>query len=179
MERYSKKVLSVRCLTILLCLGGALGCSETRAKKEHQPKEYPREVIEDFSACETRIGKPVWRLRAKNAEVYEDRTDVYQLKFQLYDEGKAAGLVSAEKGKISPGSGNVHLNGNVVAVNSQYDVRLETQSLLWDNEKRKILSDDFVQQTRGNMQMTGWGLEADARLEKVTLKRDIKILQLQ
>jgi len=101
------------------------------------------------------------------------------LKFQLYDEGKAAGLVSAEKGKIFPGSGNVHLNGNVVAVNSQYDVELETQSLLWDNEKRKILSDDFVQQTRGNTQMTGWGLEADARLEKVTLKRDIKILQLQ
>jgi len=164
---------------ILLCLGGIFGCSETRAKKEHQPKEYPREVIEDFSACETRIGRPVWRLRAKSAEVYEDRTDVYQLKFQLYDEGKAAGIVSAENGKIFPGSGNVHLNGNVVAVNSQYDVRLETQSLLWDNEKGKILSDDFVQQTRGNIQMTGWGLEADARLEKVTLKRDIKILQLQ
>jgi hypothetical protein len=51
---------------------------------------------------------------------------------------------------------------------------LETDSLLWDNTQKKILSNSFVKLTRDGDVVTGYGLECKEDLGTVDIKRDVK-----
>ncbi len=59
---------------------------------------------------------------------------------------------------------------NVVAVNAQGDT-LKTELLIWDEQKEKISSDQFVKIIRKDQIMTGIGFESDQDLSNWHIKR--------
>jgi LPS export ABC transporter protein LptC len=52
--------------------------------------------------------------------------------------------------------------------------RLETESLHWDPARQLIVTDDFVRLYRGTDMVSGYGMEADSRLEHVRILRDVR-----
>ena len=62
--------------------------------------------------------------------------------------------------------------GDVVVANDTS--RLETQSLDWDAKRGLITTNDFVEFQRRDDILTGYGMEADSRLENVRILRDVK-----
>jgi len=63
--------------------------------------------------------------------------------------------------------------GNVV-VTTEEGIKLETASLRWDPQKRKIVTDDFVKITKKKDVITGYGLEADEELKHFVIKKSVK-----
>ena len=87
-------------------------------------------------------------------------------------EGKLQTTLTAEHGEYSEDKHDMVAYGNVRVESVEGDV-LETDSLFWNNEKDKILSNSFVKLTRGRDVMTGYGLECDPNLNSVDIKRDV------
>ncbi|MGB3092854.1 MAG: LPS export ABC transporter periplasmic protein LptC, partial [Candidatus Zixiibacteriota bacterium] len=63
--------------------------------------------------------------------------------------------------------------GNVV-VTTQQGVKLTTESLRWDPQTARIVTDDFVTITKGQDVITGYGLEADQELKHFVIKKKVK-----
>ena len=71
-------------------------------------------------------------------------------------------------------SEDLYASGDVVVRNSEGLV-LRTETLMWDNGKEKLLTEDFVTITRANGDVIrGYGLEADRNLERAVIKRLVR-----
>ena len=63
--------------------------------------------------------------------------------------------------------------GNVVVTTTDGKV-LETDSLYWNSDSSKIVTECFVRLTEGSDVVTGYGLECDPDLGTVDIKRDVR-----
>jgi LPS export ABC transporter protein LptC len=69
------------------------------------------------------------------------------------------------------------VRGDVVVTSEEEGTTLKTESLRWDANRKKIVTDDLVRQERTNTIITGQGLEADPDLEKVVIKKNVKVIR--
>ena len=65
------------------------------------------------------------------------------------------------------------VSGEVVVVTDE-GVKLETETLRWDPNIDRIITDDFVRVTRKEDVLTGYGMEADQELRNIKIKREVK-----
>lgn len=159
----------------------AAACSSKEEPKETlaivtTPGKVPDEEFQDFVTQESDSGRVEWRLMAPKADRYIKRKLVLLDKptIEFFDkQGKLRTTLVAETGEYAEESRNMLARGNVVVRTIDGDV-LETDSLLWDNAREKILSDAFVRLTRQDDIVTGWGLEADPDMDSVDIKRDVE-----
>ncbi|MFW6351769.1 MAG: LPS export ABC transporter periplasmic protein LptC [Bacteroidota bacterium] len=70
------------------------------------------------------------------------------------------------------------LQDNVEAVNFNNEV-INTEQMFWDSRNKTIYSDEFVKITTDQEILTGYGFEADERLEDYTIKRISGILSVE
>ena len=92
----------------------------------------------------------------------------------FYDkEGKLTTVLVADSGVIRERKRKFEALGNVV-VTTDEGIKLETQSLRWDPESAKIVTDDFVTITKDKDVITGYGLEADQELKHFVIKRRVR-----
>jgi LPS export ABC transporter protein LptC len=82
-------------------------------------------------------------------------------------------VLKADYGKLNRGSADMEAVGNVV-VTSADGVILETETLRWESELRKILSEDSVRIIRDEDVLTGWGFRGDPDLGSFRILRDMK-----
>lgn len=162
-------------LTILMSLAA---CSEE--KPDHvsvqSPGKSPDEVFTDFVTMESDSGRAQWKLTAPQANRYskEKRIMLEEPNIEFFDkEGSLQTTLTADNGEYSEDSRDMLAYGNVQVVSIEGDI-LETDSLFWNNEEDKILSNSFVKLTRGRDVVTGYGLECDPNLNSVDIKRDVQ-----
>jgi len=92
----------------------------------------------------------------------------------LYDKkGNHTSVLVADSGLIRERKQKLEALGNVV-VTTDEGVKLETESLRWDPEGAKIVTDDFVTITKDKDVITGYGLEADQELKHFKIKKNVK-----
>jgi LPS export ABC transporter protein LptC len=155
----------------------AAGCSnKTSSDVGFDKGRTPDEVFSDFVTQESDSGLVQWRLTAPEGDRFKDKQLIVleHPKIVFYDEqGKERTTLTSDAGEYYEDKRDMLAYGNVVVKSVEGDV-LETDSLLWDNSQKKILSHSFVKLTRGRDVITGYGLECKQDLASVEIKRGVK-----
>jgi LPS export ABC transporter protein LptC len=116
--------------------------------------------------AQSRLDQAVWVLEADEAihDPERDVTDLVELTVTFYDrEGTVSSVLTAETGEADAKTRHLVARTNVV-VETPEGYRLETETLRWDNERERILSDDPVRIRQGRNLYTGVGLVSDPEL---------------
>lgn len=155
-------------------------CGKEKSEKPRisDKKSFPDQAIENFTLTHTNQGEKEWELEADRAEIYkrEGRTIVQKLKIKFYDQGKITSILTAREGELRSPSGDMEVRGDVVVTSEKEGITLKTESLKWDTQRKKIVTDDFVRQEKGDTIITGQGLESDPELEKIVIKKNVKVI---
>jgi LPS export ABC transporter protein LptC len=160
-------------LGILLLISA---CGKEEPKAPAFPLEVPDQIMENTTIIFTEEGIKSAVIYAKYVAVYEklDLKKAKGVRVDFYDkEGKHSSVLVADSGLIQEKKQNLEALGNVV-VTTDDGIKLETQSLKWDPQKRKIVTDDFVKITKKEDVITGYGLETDEELKHFVIKRSVK-----
>lgn len=103
----------------------------------------------------------------------EDSTLATNVKVDFYDEnGDYRSTLTSDEGLVRQKRQELIVWGSVVVASDSS--RLLTESLRWDPGRKLIVTDDYVELHRGNDVITGYGMEADNRLEDVRILRDVR-----
>ena len=158
-------------------LVGALACGkEPSSEVVFEKGATPDEVFEDFVTQESDSGRVRWKLTAPLANRFNARNLVLmdKPKIEFYNPtGELETTLTSDKGEYYEHTRDMLSYGNVVVVSSDGDV-LKTDSLLWVNQRNKIISHCFVTLKRGRDILTGVGLECDQDLSSVDIKEKVE-----
>jgi LPS export ABC transporter protein LptC len=103
----------------------------------------------------------------------QDSTMAYKLDINIFDSlGQATTEITGDSGVIREGRGIVNIYGNVVVIIND-TTRLDTDYLWWNSNNNRIKSDAFVRITRGSDVITGWGLDADNKLNSFRILNQV------
>ncbi|MCP4632304.1 MAG: LPS export ABC transporter periplasmic protein LptC [candidate division Zixibacteria bacterium] len=171
MNRYK---LSFMLLVIVLVING---CANT----DQQPinntnKEFPESEVHDATIIFTVKGVRNTVVLADYIAKYSGKKETFarNIKSDFYDEdGMHTSYLVADSGWIEEEPQSMEVLGNVMVVNEE-GIKLETESLRWDPNLNKIITDDFVKITRGNDILTGYGLQTDQNLHDIEILKDVK-----
>lgn len=134
------------------------------------------EVFTDFVTQESDSGLTQWKLTAPKGSRYKEKKLIVLEgpTIVFYDDkGSPTTTLVSDAGEYYEGKRDMLAYGHVVVTSVQGDV-LETDSLLWDNTQKKIISNSFVKLTRQGDVITGYGLECKEDLRAVDIKRAVK-----
>lgn len=166
--------LAVLCLLISLLV---FGCQTNSPPEVEKAKvRLPDSELEEATIIFTIQGVRRMLLKADYIARYEkeDSTTARVVHADFYDEeGKHSSVLTSDFGVIKENSKELWVSGEVVVISDE-GVKLETETLRWDPNIDRILTDDFVKVTREEDILTGYGLEADQELKNIKIKREVK-----
>ncbi len=114
-------------------------------------------------------------VRADSIEKYEkqDSALAWKLDVHFFDStGSEISTLVADSGLVREHINLMVANGHVVVI-SEDSSKLETDQLVWNAQKNTIETDKFVTLIQHGDTLTGYGLEADQRLNKIKIKKQI------
>jgi len=154
-------------------------CSQRELAQEPEaPEELPGQIIWDFNTSESDSGHLRWILHGHEARFYEREPQIRAsgVTLEIFDrEGMPTSSMAADSGFLErqQGKGDMTARGNVLVI-SEKGYELRTSELQWDAGKRVFTSDSFVEVRQGRDLHTGWQVEADEKLERVSISKDPK-----
>jgi LPS export ABC transporter protein LptC len=170
MYRY-RPVWIVICLMILVS-----ACSRDESSAPRTPVDMPDQIIENSTIIFSEKGIRSAAIHAQVVAVYErlDLKKATKVHVDFYDQtGNRTSVLVADSGLIQEKKQKFEARGNVV-VTTPEGVKLTTESLRWNPETNKIVTDDFVTVTKGKDVITGIGLEADEQLKHFVIKKKVQ-----
>jgi LPS export ABC transporter protein LptC len=151
-------------------------CSKEKSQTPAPQVNVPDQVMENSTITFSEKGIRSTVIWAKYIEVYEklDIKKAKQVRADFYDqEGNHTSVLVADSGMIQERKHNFEALGDVV-VTTDEGIKLQTQSLRWNPEITKIVTDDFVTITKERNVITGYGLEADQQLKHIVIKKQVQ-----
>jgi LPS export ABC transporter protein LptC len=136
----------------------------------------PDQEARDFSLTESSEGRKNWTLWASYAAMYNDRSlvDARTVRIEFFNEkGERFSTLIADEGRVYQQTNDLYARGHV-RVTTETGIKMETDSLRWQNAAGKIVSDGFVKVTRQHDVVTGYGFESDPSLDHFHLTREVK-----
>ena len=174
-----KRLILLGLIALVFILGGCRSRSPLSMVANEIP--IPQQKLKDFRLIATEGGVKTWEMEASAAQIYEKirKTYIQDFKTSIYEEGKLASILSAQRGILDIATNNMKATGNVV-VTSTKGSRLETEELYYlsseEKEKKgKFVTEEFVKITEPDRITTGYGLKIDSDLENAKIKRDVKV----
>lgn len=164
----------VAIIVVLTLLGCVCGRDESNAPP--LPVDVPDQVIEKSTITFSEEGIRSAAIYAEYVAVYEklDLKKAKKVHVDFFDEmGNRTSELTADSAAIQEKRQNFEASGNVVVITPE-GVKLTTQSLRWNPESSKIVTDDFVTITKGEDIITGIGMEADEELKHFVIKKEVK-----
>jgi LPS export ABC transporter protein LptC len=168
-----RKNPAIQAVVLMLLL--ALACGTDESNVPALSGEVPDQILENSTVTFSEEGVRSARIFAEYVAVYEklDLKKARKLHVDFFaEDGSRTSFLVADSGVIQERKQKFEALGNVV-VTTQQGIRLQTQSLRWDPENAKILTDDFVTITKGKDVITGYGLEADEELKDLVIKKRV------
>ena len=169
-----KKNLLIQTVVLIMLLTCACGRDESNAPA--LPLDVPDQIIENSTITFSQEGIRSATIFAEYVAVYEklDLKKAKKVHVDFYDkEGSHTSVLVADSGVIKERKRKFEALGNVVVISDE-GIKLETQSLRWDPEVAKIVTDDFVTITKDEDVITGYGLEADQELKHFVIKKRVR-----
>lgn len=175
--RRSRVLARAPVLAALAAVLTAFGCqSRPASTPSGEDVRLPDQEARDFTLTESSEGKKNWTLWASYAAMYNDQSlvDAKTVRIEFFDkEGKKFSTLVAKTGRVHQRTNDLEARGNVV-VTTESGIRMETDSLRWQNTAGKIVSDGFVKVTRQHDVVTGYGFESDPSLDHFHLRREVR-----
>ena len=154
-----------------LLLGVADGASPPSS--ERQRSQAPEARITGFHLVETKDGTKLWEIWGDLAEVFEKEGVARVVKISrqvtvtlFSEQGKLTS--QSDKATLNMRTKDVRLEGNVTAI-SDLGSSLQTDSLDWSAQDRRLFTRLSVTLTKGGLVSRGVGMEADTDLERARL----------
>ena len=133
--------------------------------------------IEDFHLIEEKEGKKQWELNADKAEVVNSKgiTRLKNIEVNFFQKNGDELFVSADKGIIQNGNNNIELIGNIKVSNLD-GYRLTTEKLKWTSDKKTILTDDEIEISGADLDITGKRMTVDVENEIFEIYGGVRVL---
>jgi LPS export ABC transporter protein LptC len=164
-------------VTAILALSLVGGCqSRPTATPTGEDVRLPDQEARDFTLTESLEGRKNWTLWASYAAMYNDESlvDAKTVRIEFFDkDGKRFSTLVAQQGRVHQRTNDLEARGRVV-VTTDSGIRMETDSLHWQNAAGKIVSDGFVKVTRKYDVVTGYGFESDPSLDHFHIGREVR-----
>ena len=178
MEVGAVRHLLLRCVLVATASLLIIGCADDQADQVAVERDspIPDQVITDFDITETSMGKKDWNMRAQKAFLYDKRNvlEAQAVEITFFgEEGEIRSVLKADFGRLNRASDDMEARGHVVITGSD-GVVLETESVKWLSDTRKIVSDDSVRVIRDDDVLTGWGFRGDPDLGSFSILSDMK-----
>ena len=162
---------------IIALLALSAGCEAPLPSAEARAaQDQPSLVFEGFKARGTFKGVKQWEAEATRAKVFQgsQNASADDVEITYFQAGKPVSHATARHADIDLKNYDLAADGDVL-VKAQNGVLLSTDKLNWDNSSQEVRTRSRVKVWRGNSMLTGRGLIADRRLEKVEVQEDVKI----
>lgn len=141
-----------------------------KKKKEKSIPLKAEEEIFNFEIYESKEGKKLWILKAKKAFVFEEKTKVKKLKIYFLSNKDTSSILTADSGLVDNKNGNLYAFGNV-EVFTKEGAFLKTTFLMWNSERKRIITDKNIYIKDKGREIYGKGLEATPDLKEITIKQ--------
>ena len=170
--------MRIRTIVIVLLLMIAIaGCSKTEYPREKEAAaNIPDASLDDATIILSQDGKQEAVVDAKHIDRWEakDSTEATTVKIVLFDSlGIGHSTLTAKRGLLREKSAKFALFGDVAGVSKDSTI-LNTQSLYWNPDTKKITTEDYVEIHRRNGDLIkGWGMIADRDLQNIEITRDV------
>jgi len=167
-------------ILVLLGIVALAGCSSKQSASTDQSTPADSTSLPDSEVSGAKIylydrGQVTTEIVAEKIVKFQsiDSTMAYTLDIDIYDStGQVTTQAVSDSGIIRENTGKLYLFGNVVVI-AEDKSKLETDSLYWDSKTNKIQTDAFVKITKGEDVITGWGMEADQRLNRIRILNQV------
>jgi LPS export ABC transporter protein LptC len=151
-----------------------LSCRQPEPKTTSET--VPSQIVEGFKLTESVSGKKFYQLQADKAYCYEtlNKIEVIEPKIIFFDEtGKEFSTLNARFGSINNKTSDLIARSDVI-VRTEDSTYLNTDSLVWLNNKQIVTTDAWVKIRSRQGNVEGQGLISDAGLKKIEIKSAIK-----
>jgi LPS export ABC transporter protein LptC len=148
------------------------GCSldyEQISMAEERDESIPETVIEEATFTVVRSDARTFRIRAERAETYPEREEqiLTGLEFEeLGPDGEVITRGRADRAVHDTATDDVEMSGNISFYSSEYEARVTTSYLSWNNAEKLLRGRDGEEVTleldSGSV-IGGTGFEADMR----------------
>lgn len=155
----------------------SISCSDQDQRPPvESSREFPESELYNSTIILSKEGIRNTVIKARYIAKYKEKKEAFarDIEADLYDTtGQHTSYLTADSGWINEEAQEMEMMGHVVVINEE-GVRLETESLRWDPDINKIVTDDFVRITRGEDILTGYGLRTDQNMENIEILRNVK-----
>ncbi len=146
-------------------------------------KTLPPEIdlaLDNLNYTETQDGRKRWTLVADRAEYLRSsnlvRLNPVQLTF--YEAGAFGDLnLTADRGELQEDTRQVDVWGEVVVVGEGGE-RLQTESLRYHDQQRRLSTTAPIHYTAPRIELTGVGLQVDLDKNTLLVEKDVRMLLL-
>lgn len=154
-------------ITVLLAILLFDNCEEDKIE-DALPQQFPTITLEDFRLTETKNGQKLWILNAEAAWVYDEIIKIDKVEIKFYDEDNIEfSVLHAPGGRLNTETHNI-LVGDSVYVVTNDSTKLFTDSLFWENDSQRIVTNASVKiMKQDGTVIEGRGLKTDPYLKKI------------
>ena len=157
------------------------GCS---GKPESSPLDFeltPMQVVYNMEIQQTERGVTTMRMTAPTLQHFEFRKDSIDQSFDYYpdgihvdaytSDGALETTVDADEARhiTTPGQEEWKAFGNVQIVNIAKRERMESDTVYWVQDEKRIYTDCYVRISSPQGVMQGYGMESDERANRTIL----------
>ncbi len=150
-------------VVLFFCL--LLSCKNSGKKPDMEPPSY--EYIENFNVKQTKEGKVIWKLRAKNARfLSKDVAELLYPEVTIYSN-KNPSVIKSSSGIANLKTSDIGIFGDTTLESK--DKTIFTNDVKYKNSENKIYTDKFVRILTEDKEITGTSMTSDAALESIVL----------
>jgi LPS export ABC transporter protein LptC len=158
----------------VLIVALVVGCSSpaTKEPSAEAGSDGPDQILEGFTMIITDQGVKKSRFSAMRALIFneKDRVEAEDVRVEFFrSNGELYSTLWADRGVLNTATKDMDAFHNVV-VESQDEVRLETESLHWDAKANLITTEDPVTLIQGGKRIQGIGMVSDPSLSDVKIR---------
>jgi len=161
----------------MLSIGVFLSCAKTeKTPAGNSESDIPESELHNSTMVFTVKGIRNTIVKTSYIAKYSEKKESFgrDIRADFFDEnGIHTSDMVADSGWFDEKNQKMEVMGNVVVVNED-GTKLETESLRWDPNIDKIVTDDFVKITRGEDILTGYGLRTNQKMSNIQILRDVK-----
>lgn len=178
-----RRVLAASILLAVAALGIMLWRHLQQQSPEELLKALPKQVdlsLEELHYTQNEAGKRSWTLDADKAEYQRDnsRALLDAVHLTLFEAGRFGDIqLQAQHGLLKQEERQVEV-WDQVRVSSARGEQLLTERLHYDDQQRRLTTDEPIRFSSPRMELTGTGMQIDIDTGRLLVKNDVWMLLL-
>jgi LPS export ABC transporter protein LptC len=133
--------------------------------------------MDGFRFAQSQEGRVVWRMLAKNADLYGNKeAQLKEIEILFYNPSDKDAKLLGETGTMDTVTGNASLRRGAkeVRIMTSDGYLLTTNSLFWKARERLVWTEDPFKMLGSEMYLEGVGFSANVDLHSVVVKNNVK-----